>query len=232
MDVGAHRRAPAVEAITNMLGTIKKNETAAMRRDASPGIEAFFNTSRAPKGRRRNPRVRGQMSEVRCWRPVTARFGARRARQVRGGQGITLLELLVVITLLAIVGALVYPSFGNAISNLRLRGAGREVVAVCRLAKYEAITHRQPFRLAIDLEKNQIGVTDSALRIIKELELPPGVRIFQAQVVSEKGPADASELYFFPNGAAEAGSITLRDDGGRSVKIVIDLLTGDARISD
>lgn len=162
----------------------------------------------------------------------TGRLKAQGALRPRFQQGITLLELLVVITLIAILGALVYPSFGDALSNLRLRGIARETVALCRLAKYEAVTHRQPYHLAADIEKDQIRVTDSAQQVIKELDLPAGIRIFQVQVLSENGPADATELYFFPNGAAESGSITLRDEGGRSIKIGIDLLTGDARITD
>lgn len=160
------------------------------------------------------------------------RLRAQGAFRPRSQQGITLLELLVVITLIAILGALVYPSFGNALSNLRLRGMARETVALCRLARYDAVTHRQPYRLAADLEQNQFRVTDSAQQVVKELDLPSGIRIFQVQVLSENSPADASELYFFPNGAAEPGSITLRDEGGRSVRIVVDLLTGDARIAD
>lgn len=172
------------------------------------------------------------MLEVRCQILGTGRLRAQGGLRPRSRQGITLLELLVAITLIAILGALVYPSFGNALSNLRLRGIARETVALCRLAKYEAVTHRQPYRLAADLEQNQIRVTDSGEQVIKELDLPSGIKIFQIQVLSENGPADATEIYFFPNGAAETGSITLRDEGGRSVRIVVDMLTGDAKITD
>jgi type II secretion system protein H len=145
-------------------------------------------------------------------------------------QGITLLELLVVIALISILSALVYPSFGNALSNLRLRGEARRLVSACRLAKWEAIAKRRPYRVVADLQKNQFMVADASEQVTKELDLSPGIRIFQAQKISENGPADANEFYFFPNGTAETGSITLRDDRGRNVRIAIDFLTGDAKI--
>jgi type II secretion system protein H len=233
--VGAHSRAPSVDMIKNALGITEKNESAANRRDkvawgGSPRIRAFFTILEAPKGRDSQigswmPEAGDRIVEVRMKEPAEG-------SHLLSRQGITLLELLVVITLIAIVGALVYPSFGNALSNLRLRGIARETVALCRLAKYEAVTHRQPYHLVADLEQNMIRVTDSAQQVIKELDFPPGIRVFQVQVLSENGPTDASQLYFFPNGAAEPGTITLRDEGGRNVKIVIDLLTGDATIPE
>jgi len=147
-------------------------------------------------------------------------------------RGITLLELLVAITLLAVVGAMVYPSFGNALSNLRLEGVARQLRSICRLAKWEAVSHHQPYRLVVNLERDQLYVADAGAQIIKGLDLPPGIRIFQVQKRSENGPSNVSELYFFPDGTAEGGSVTLRDGGGREITIVIDFLTAEARISD
>lgn len=156
----------------------------------------------------------------------------RRPIHGRSRRGVTLLELLVVMTLLAIVSALVYPSFGSALSSLRLRGEARQVVSACRLAKWEAIARRQPFLLLVNLEKNQLAVTDASRQVMKGMELPPGIRIFQSQKISENGSADAGEFYFFPNGTAETGTIVLRDDHGRNLKVVIDFLTGDAKIEE
>ena len=155
-----------------------------------------------------------------------------RRRNASDRRGITLLEVLVVMTLIAILSALVYPSFGNALSTLRMRGAARQVISACRLAKWEAVSKRQPYRLLVDVEKNQIVVADLAGLRSKEIDLPAGLRVFQSQKISENGPANASEFYFFPNGTAEAGAITLRDSQGKDITVKIDLLTGDAAIQE
>lgn len=150
----------------------------------------------------------------------------------RSIRGITLLELLVAITLVAILSALIYPSFGEALSSLRMRGAARQLISACRFAKWESVARRQPYYLAVDLEKNVVGVASQSQQVIKEIELPPSIRIFQAQKISEGGPADATQFFFFPNGTAESGAITLRDERGVNLRIVIDLLTGDAKIEE
>jgi type II secretion system protein H len=147
-------------------------------------------------------------------------------------KGITLLELLVVMTLIAILSALVYPSFGNALSNLRLNGESRRLISACRLAKWEAISKHQPFRVVVDIQQNRIFVADVATKTLKELELPPGIRIDRAQKTSPDGVMDTTEFYFFPNGTAEAGVIVLRDDREHKVKIGIDMLTGDAKVQE
>ncbi len=146
-------------------------------------------------------------------------------------RGITLLELLVVLTLIAILSAMVYPSFGNALASLRLKGAARQVVSVCRMAKWEAVRRRQPVRVSLDLNKGKIVVTDAKLTLIKELNLPPGIRFFQSQRISGDGAVDATDFYFYPNGTSDAGSIVLRDTQGRNLSVAIDSLTGDTTIA-
>jgi general secretion pathway protein H len=147
-------------------------------------------------------------------------------------RGITLLEVLVTLTLIAIVSAMVYPSFGSAMQTLRLRGEARRIISACREAKWEAVAKRRPFRLTLDLEKNQFAITDLSNQIRKEIDLPAGIRIFQAQKVSDDGLSDATEFYFFPNGTAESGIITLRNEQGRNIRVLIDVLTGDARAEE
>ncbi|MDD5544813.1 MAG: GspH/FimT family pseudopilin [Acidobacteriia bacterium] len=147
-------------------------------------------------------------------------------------RGITLLEILVVLTLIAILSAMVYPSFGNAMQTLRLRGEARQLVSACREARWEAIAKRRPFRLTLDPEKNQISIVDFSDRMRREIDLPAGIRIFQAQKNSDNGVAEATEFYFFPNGTTESGSITLRNQSGKNVRVVIESLTGNARIEE
>jgi len=156
----------------------------------------------------------------------------RRAKGRLSQCGITLLEVLVVMTLMAILSALVYPSFGNALSDLRLKGAARQIISACRLAKWEAVSTRQPYRLLVDMEKNRFFVEDVAGRRSKEIDLSSGLRVFRTQKIAENGSADSVAFYFFPNGTAEAGSIVVRDSRGKDLTLKIDLLTGDASIQE
>ena len=71
----------------------------------------------------------------------------------RLGAGVTLLELLVVLAIMAIAAAFVYPMFGGTgASTSELKSAARQVAAGLRMARSEALATRQETRVVLDLE--------------------------------------------------------------------------------
>jgi len=72
--------------------------------------------------------------------------------------GVTLLELLVVLVIMAIVAAFVYPMFGGSgVSTGELKSAARQVAAGLRLARSEALATRKETRVLLDLEQRHAG---------------------------------------------------------------------------
>lgn len=57
----------------------------------------------------------------------------------RGPQGFTLIELVVTVSVLAVVLAIAIPSFRGLISSNRISGSTNEMVALLQLAKVEAV---------------------------------------------------------------------------------------------
>jgi general secretion pathway protein H len=70
--------------------------------------------------------------------------------------GVTLLELLIVMSIMAIAAAIVIPLIGGGVSNSELKGAARQVAAGLRLARSEALATRQDTRVVLDLENSDI----------------------------------------------------------------------------
>ena len=66
----------------------------------------------------------------------------------RGPQGFTLIELMIVVAVLAIVGALVVPMIGNNAPD-KLRGAANRLVADLAFTKVESIAHGDDLRLVV-----------------------------------------------------------------------------------
>jgi general secretion pathway protein H len=157
------------------------------------------------------------------WRSPSMRGTAPRA----ASEGVTLLELLIVLSIMAIVAALVLPTFGNGVSTSELKGSAREVAAALRFARSEALATRQETRVVLDLESRTFaGDRDRRVHTLPRLV---ELKLFTAQsdLVSDKVGA----IRFFPDGGSNGGRVTLAA-GDRKFDIDIDWLTGRVAILD
>ena len=150
--------------------------------------------------------------------------GALRGRRARG---VTLLELLIVLSIMAILAAIVVPIFGGGVSSGELKGATRELAAGLRLARSEALATRKETRVMLDLEARTFQVERDARThtLPRQIEL----KLFTAQsdIVNEKTGA----IRFFPDGGSNGGRVTLTA-GERKFNVDVDWLTGRVAILD
>ena len=65
------------------------------------------------------------------------------------GRGVTAVELITIVFLLVILGAIAIPGFTPVILNYRLRGAAWQVTGDLRLARQRAVTLRKRFRVCV-----------------------------------------------------------------------------------
>jgi len=143
----------------------------------------------------------------------------------RPAAGVTLLELLIVLMLMALVAAVVVPTFGGGVSTAELKSAAREVASGLRYARGQAIARRTESLLVIDLEARTFKVPPDARlhKLPERLDL----KLFTAQrdLVDEKIGA----IRFFPDGGSNGGRITLAA-GERKFDVDVDWLTGRVAI--
>lgn len=59
-------------------------------------------------------------------------------------QGFTIVELMIVVTLMGIIAALAIPGFGNTIKNHQMRSTADNYYAAIRYARAEAVRTRRP----------------------------------------------------------------------------------------
>ena len=67
----------------------------------------------------------------------------------QGSRGVTAVELITIVFLLVILGAIAIPGFTPVILNYRLRGAAWQVTGDLRLARQRAVTLRKRFRVCV-----------------------------------------------------------------------------------
>ena len=141
--------------------------------------------------------------------------------------GVTLLELLIVLAIMALGAAMVMPMLGSGVSNTELRSAARQLASGLRLARSEAVAQRRETFLVLDVAGRRFKVD----RDVQEHALPHAVelKLFTAQndLVDEK----VGSIRFYPDGGSNGGRITV-GSGERKYEVDVDWLTGRVAILD
>jgi len=148
-------------------------------------------------------------------------------KMARRVAGVTLLELLIVLTLMAIVAGFVIPMFGGPLSTSELRSTARQLAAGLRLARSEAVSQRRETFLVLDVAGKRFKVD----RDPQEHKLPSRVelKLFTAQ--NDLVDESVGSIRFFPDGGSNGGRITVAA-GERKFDVDIDWLTGRVAILD
>ncbi len=141
--------------------------------------------------------------------------------------GVSLLELMIVLMIMAIVAAFVVPMLGGGVSNTELRSAARQLAAGLRLARSEAVSQRRETFLVLDVAERRFKVD----RDPQEHALPRDaeLKLYTAQkdLVDEK----VGSIRFYPDGGSNGGRITV-GSGERKYEVDVDWLTGRVAILD
>ncbi len=139
----------------------------------------------------------------------------------RNSAGFTLIEMLVVLTLVALVMAII-PSVRGGLSNAELRAAADRLVDQLRMARSAAIAQGVATEFVLD-PANRLYRLSSESQVYT---LPSVVQRLDAAGLSK---ADRLvRVRFAPDGSATAGRLLLFH-GSRSASITIDWLTGNVR---
>lgn len=174
----------------------------------------------------------------------------------RRERGFSLLELTVVLFILALTVALIAPAFGRPFGQLQLKAATRDLAALCRFARIQAISHQGVLEVVLDRQTNQywlrgpdwivsrLGGVERAA-VVEDADAPWEAQIRQARVralpagvtlqsvVLDTGPLGEGErgvIAFFPQGGSTGGEIRVSDEKGRGYRIIVDPTVGLVRI--
>jgi prepilin-type N-terminal cleavage/methylation domain-containing protein len=145
-------------------------------------------------------------------------------------KGVTLIELVVVLVIIAIMAGLLAPNIGAWLPNYRLRSATRDIVSTMRTAQMKAVSNNIQYR--VNLDDAEIGVKGYVLQYQTTggnwvsdgavQSLPTGISI-SANTLPGKHAA------FNPNSTSSAGSVTLISTKGTKT-ITVSPATGRVRI--
>lgn len=138
--------------------------------------------------------------------------------------GMSLLELVMVILLLALAAATVAGSLGGGWDGWRLRAAARELGTELRLARTAAMASGQPQRLEIDPAARTWQSSAG-----RRGTLPPRIDIRVTAARQLQPQAGQAAIQFFPDGASSGGQVDLRLRGV-SWRVDVVWVSGEVRV--
>ena len=163
------------------------------------------------------------------------------SRQQTGSRGFVLLELLVVVTILAIMFGTMTPLFRKSYTTLSIRNAYKDIAATVRHAQERAIMQEREFRVNFDEREGMywLSYRDDPMEVPAKFvtldtdeggptALPDGVA-FRHIVAKRDRETRAHYITFYPNGTADRATVRLRDmryrsfimETGRDTEIVV-----------
>jgi prepilin-type N-terminal cleavage/methylation domain-containing protein len=146
-------------------------------------------------------------------------------------RGFTLIELMVVITLIAIVSGVMVAEMSGSLQDALLRSTSRQLIDAFDLASSRAISRNRVHRIHFDRMDGRYEVETRAhgrFSPLKDLAGSEGAidpRIHLEVVAPEAGERVADSIAFFPDGTAERREIQLRDKDGFGLALRVDPVT-------
>ena len=147
--------------------------------------------------------------------------------------GFTLVELMIVMTLIAIMALSVAPVFRGSLARARADHAARDLFAEIKAAQESAVSEGVEYRVYFDLKKNAYwparpGVTKDGEWAFLPVDVPGGEairlpdRLSIDEVRGRKGDSGTKYLAFFPTGVGDAGEIKMHDEVDRTRRFTIE----------
>jgi prepilin-type N-terminal cleavage/methylation domain-containing protein len=141
--------------------------------------------------------------------------------------GVTLLELLIVMTLIALVAGISYPSASAGIDSMRMRSASDSIVRFLNTAIDRAQRRQQVIEVWIAPKDNVLIARSPDMQFSRRLEVPESFHITSVQPAATGALPDEPRRYLlYPGGTIPRIAVEIANQNGRKRMVVVDPLTG------
>jgi prepilin-type N-terminal cleavage/methylation domain-containing protein len=142
-------------------------------------------------------------------------------------KGVTLIELIVVMVIIAIGAALFVPNIGGFLPSYRLRSGARNIVSTMRTAQMKAVSTNMTYRVSF-----------TTTTYILQYENPPGTWVNEGNTktlptgisISAVNLSSGNNAIFNPNSTSSSGSLTLKNKRGTTSRLLLTPSTGRVKI--
>ena len=140
--------------------------------------------------------------------------------------GVTLIEMLIVVTIIALVAGLSLPSISSGLDSIRLRSASNSIVSLLNTSLDRADRRQQAIEISISMRDNSIAARSADQNFTRRVELLDPVHIAGVQPAIPIDPNLPRRFLIYPGGAVPGISIELATASGHKRTVAIDPITG------
>ena len=152
---------------------------------------------------------------------------------IRGRRGVTLVEMVVVVAIIALIVGLSFPAASAGLDNVRMVAASDSVATFLNAAVNRAERHQQPVELVVYPQEGRLALYSNEPGFTKELTMPDGVTIEGVLPAEESGDASQPRRFLFIPGATVPGiSIQLKNRRDAHRRVHLDPMTGFPRVEN
>ncbi len=145
-------------------------------------------------------------------------------------RGVTLLEMLIVVTLIALVAGLSFPSVASGLDSLRLRSASDTIVTFFNTALEQAERHQQVVEIWISPRENSMTARSAGSEFVRRVEIPAPIHIVSVLPPPVEGEPDQPRRFLlYPGGAVPRIGVEIAYKDGRHRLVSVDPITGVPR---
>ena len=147
-----------------------------------------------------------------------------KAAASRGAAGFTLIEMLVVLTIVALALAIVVPAVSKSMVAT-VYDVARDVQISLRQARANAVSQQQATVFWVDAEQHQYLTHKNKTKSFPE-DISMRIKVATREVQGRK-----ASVRFFPDGSSTGGRLMV-SDANVTVQVEIDWLTGRISVTD
>jgi prepilin-type N-terminal cleavage/methylation domain-containing protein len=140
-------------------------------------------------------------------------------------RGITLVEMLIVVTIIGLIAGISFPALSSGLDSLRLRSASDSLVSFLNAALNRAERRQEVAEIAISTQDNTLHMTTPSLS--RELGMPPGVTIKAVWPKLPEGDTNEPRRFLlFPGGNVPRIGIEIANRKGARRMVRVNPMTG------
>ena len=146
-------------------------------------------------------------------------------------RGVTLLEMLVVVTIIALMAGVTYPSVSSGIDTLRLNAASQSVVSFLNSGLTRAERRQQAVEVTVARSENALYLHSTEPGFEQKLDLPDGVtivKILPELPVESSGPRN---FMLYPGGTVPPIGLLLQNRRNTLRLVQVDAMTGVPQVT-
>lgn len=141
-------------------------------------------------------------------------------------RGITLVEMLVVVSLIGILAGISFPSVTAGVDSLRLSSASDRIAAFLNGALNRAERRQEAMEVTVSLAENAIWLRSPEPGFVRKLEMPEGVEIRAVLPETPGETGAARRILLYPGGTVPRFGVEIGNRRGARRIVRVDPTTG------